>query len=224
MGNKFVLLYRLDEQHPSVKVYNADTNEIYFDQAIADLEGDYYGSCVVTGAQYTAISGCAEILGTFVYRETDTNFIEHFVKSIRNYKDSGVEEYPFAADLKLDTDKYYIAYLYRWSSHIDMNNVDFEIDGIEPLYYTTTKDDCKIVIFKPDSNKVTFRMAELNTLIQVYEVPEMADADWSPGETGPGEFDVTEPSAGADVITEETTWPEGADLPQIDPGAPEGPG
>lgn len=223
LSNEFILLYRLDEQHPSIKVYNADTGEVYFSQAIADLEGDYYGAWEGTGCEYTAVSGCAEILGAFVHRETDTKFPEYFVKGIKNYKDSGDVSHPYAADIKLEKDKYYVAYLYKAVGQ-GGEDIDLELDGADPNFYMATTDDYKYVIFKADDSKVTFKTAKLNAVIQIYEIPDMSDASWSPTESTPGEFDVTEPSAGADVTTEVTTWPEGAGLPQIDPGAPEGPG
>ncbi|MBE6531396.1 MAG: hypothetical protein E7679_04835 [Ruminococcaceae bacterium] len=227
-GHEFVLFYRLDEQHPSIKLYDADNGKVYFEQAIADLEGDYYGVCKTKGGEFTAVSGCAEILGAFVYRSEYTNFSDHFVKAIKNYKDSGDESHPYSADIRLDSDKYYVAYLFTPSAEFNGNDIDFELEGIESYSYTTTSYSTstgyyKYVIFKPESSKVTFKLSMLNAKIQIYEIPQIENNNWSPTESTPGEFDVTEPPAGADVTTAATTVPEGADLPQIDPGAPEGP-
>lgn len=182
---KTVVLFKLDAEHNSVRIFDSDAayenGTTYYEETFENVDPTKVYSVEVTGGFTTGVEGCADVLGIFPYRTTDTKFDEHEVSIINTFRDSGDTELLYAADIDVTADTYYAVYF----QSTDGNNIELEGIGVNDAYYVSPEGTYRYALFKSDSDKLTFNLNSYECVIGVYSIGTVDEGTWSPEETSP---------------------------------------
>lgn len=182
---KTVVLFKLDAEHNSVRIFDSDTSyetgTTYYEETFENVDPTKVYSVEVTGGYTTGVEGCADVLGIFPYRTTDTKFDEHLISVTNTFKNSGDAELPYAADIDVTADTYYAVYF----QSTDGNNIELEGIGGNEAYYVSPEGTYRYALFKSESDKFTLNLNSYECVIGVYSIGTVDEGTWSPEETPP---------------------------------------